>query len=483
MEIKHEFIRTATRNYISIEKPTGYEDDYQMAMIMENDIKGLLKIEERMIDGKEYLYYDISSLQPIQRMYEHKGLSSDEIKNTVRNMIKALKEADDHMLDITNIVLSPLYIYTDPDDRNIYMMFYPYNTDSGSNEMTELAEFFLERIERSDADAAVFAYKFYQTVRKDNYVLADLEAIVDESFASKEREKSNASGIKEKGGGLFRADEQVNKPVGEAINICKRTPAKKDDDKKIPFAVIAGLLAVSAVVCLLVLSGVFPNVGKNPGQKIVAAALAVSFLVALIVFTVDHIRKCRHEKQDDPKPQDLILQQESSRPESSKEDIVRSDILRSDNPDQKVSDQKVSDQKVSDQNFDSFFSDLTPKAPAPKAPVTSTEDITFGKTVFLSEDDEAPDNILEDKKGKEYKIDHFPFLIGKMSDSADLVLNDRTVSRIHARITTENDHYFIQDCNSTNGTFLNGMELKGDEMAMLSKNDEIEIGHVKLSYR
>ena len=473
MEIKHEFIRTATRNYISIEKPAGYEDDYQMAMIMENDIKGLLKIEERMIDGKEYLYYDISSLQPIQRMYEHKGLSSDEIKNTVRNMIKALKEADDHMLDITNIVLSPLYIYTDPDDRNIYMMFYPYNTGSGSNEMTELAEFFLERIERSDADAAVFAYKFYQTVRKDNYVLADLEAIVDESFASKERERSNASGIKEKGGGLFRADEQVNRPVGEAINICKRTPAKKDDDKKIPFAVIAGLLAVSAVVCLLVLSGVFPSVGKNPGQKIVAAALAVSFLVALIVFTVDHIRKCRHEKQDDPKPQDLILQQESSGPERSKEDIFRSGILRSDNP----------DQKVSDQNFDSFFSDLTPEASAPKAPVTSTEDITFGKTVFLSEDDEAPDNILEDKKGKEYKIDHFPFLIGKMSDSADLVLNDRTVSRIHARITTENDHYFIQDCNSTNGTFLNGMELKGDEMAMLSKNDEIEIGHVKLSYR
>ena len=36
MEIKHEFIRTATRNYISIEKPAGYEDDYQMAMIMEN---------------------------------------------------------------------------------------------------------------------------------------------------------------------------------------------------------------------------------------------------------------------------------------------------------------------------------------------------------------------------------------------------------------------------------------------------------------
>ncbi len=51
------------------------------------------------------------------------------------------------------------------------------------------------------------------------------------------------------------------------------------------------------------------------------------------------------------------------------------------------------------------------------------------------------------------------------------------------RITTENGHFFIQDCNSTNGTFLNGMELKGDEMAILSKNDEIEIGHVKLSYR
>ncbi|MCR5210179.1 MAG: FHA domain-containing protein [Lachnospiraceae bacterium] len=461
MEIKQEFKRTATRNYIAVEKAEGYRDDYQITMIMENNIKGLLKMENRQTDGREYLYYDISSLQPLIRMYEHKGLSGMDIRSTVRNIVNALKEADEYMLEMSHIVLSPSCIYTDPDDRSIHMMFYPYDEDKEMKGMMELAEFFLERIERSDPDAAVFAYNFYKTVRKENYVLADLEAVADEGIVQKDGVKGVSSVRQNDGPGkIFNSENrQLTSSKCETINICKRTPTKASQDEKIPFALLAGGFSLMAVICLLVMSGIIPGVGQNAGEKIVAAALAVSFLAALIVCTVNRLKK--------DKPTDLKNSMNTERAETDK---TAMDGSVPEKPD----------------DFDSFFNDMTPgdlNGEDSKKENVSGNENTFGKTVFLSDDNEKPDNILEDRKGKEYRIDHFPFLIGKMADSADLVLNDRTVSRIHARITTENDHYFIQDCNSTNGTFLNGMELKGDEMAMLSKNDEIEIGHVKLNYR
>ena len=48
------------------------------------------------------------------------------------------------------------------------------------------------------------------------------------------------------------------------------------------------------------------------------------------------------------------------------------------------------------------------------------------------------------------------------------------VSRHHAKIYYFRGKYFIQDLNSTNGTYLNGNKLKG--RAKLSNKDEIRIG-------
>ncbi len=50
------------------------------------------------------------------------------------------------------------------------------------------------------------------------------------------------------------------------------------------------------------------------------------------------------------------------------------------------------------------------------------------------------------------------------------------VSRLHARIIRQEDRYFIEDLNSTNGTFLNESELEYHQPQELSKNDRIRFG-------
>jgi hypothetical protein len=62
--------------------------------------------------------------------------------------------------------------------------------------------------------------------------------------------------------------------------------------------------------------------------------------------------------------------------------------------------------------------------------------------------------------------------IGRNSE-CDIALDDRQVSRIHARISWSSDHYEIEDLRSKNGTHLNGRELISVEP--LNDGDEIQI--------
>ena len=60
------------------------------------------------------------------------------------------------------------------------------------------------------------------------------------------------------------------------------------------------------------------------------------------------------------------------------------------------------------------------------------------------------------------------------SGEADVRIDDRFASSIHARIYSRGASYYVEDMSSTNGTYLNGGRLNGE--AELSDLDEIKIG-------
>lgn len=58
-------------------------------------------------------------------------------------------------------------------------------------------------------------------------------------------------------------------------------------------------------------------------------------------------------------------------------------------------------------------------------------------------------------------------------DSCDITLPERQISRQHIRIYREDDHFFVQDLDSKNGTWLNSQPLK--DSAELHDGDEIQL--------
>ena len=63
--------------------------------------------------------------------------------------------------------------------------------------------------------------------------------------------------------------------------------------------------------------------------------------------------------------------------------------------------------------------------------------------------------------------------IGRKDDNS-IVLSDQHVSGNHAKIVVRNDSLFIEDLNSTNGTYLNRNKISSK--MKLSNKDEIKIG-------
>lgn len=70
-------------------------------------------------------------------------------------------------------------------------------------------------------------------------------------------------------------------------------------------------------------------------------------------------------------------------------------------------------------------------------------------------------------------------LIGRM-DSADLVLEDASVSRVHAKIVHENGGDVIVDLESSTGTWVNGEQVGRHR---LQDGDVIEIADARIEYR
>lgn len=82
--------------------------------------------------------------------------------------------------------------------------------------------------------------------------------------------------------------------------------------------------------------------------------------------------------------------------------------------------------------------------------------------------------------GRQFQLQPETTLLGRHAESS-IFLESQMVSRQHARILCEENNYFIEDLNSSNGTFLNGRRVK--ERLPLTEHDTVQIGPYYLALR
>ncbi len=82
------------------------------------------------------------------------------------------------------------------------------------------------------------------------------------------------------------------------------------------------------------------------------------------------------------------------------------------------------------------------------------------------------------RAGESFTLGADRLTVGRRPDS-DIFLDDVTVSRDHAILVRRGEDYYLDDCGSLNGTYVNRRRIESHHLA---DGDELQIGKYKLAY-
>jgi hypothetical protein len=82
------------------------------------------------------------------------------------------------------------------------------------------------------------------------------------------------------------------------------------------------------------------------------------------------------------------------------------------------------------------------------------------------------------RSGESFPLEGERLTVGRRPDS-DIFLDDVTVSRDHALLVHRGGDYYLDDCGSLNGTYVNRRRIESHRLA---DGDELQIGKYKLAF-
>jgi len=80
--------------------------------------------------------------------------------------------------------------------------------------------------------------------------------------------------------------------------------------------------------------------------------------------------------------------------------------------------------------------------------------------------------------GESFAVEGERMRIGRRPDS-EVFLDDVTVSRDHALLIRRGEQWYLDDCGSLNGTYVNRSRI---ESHLLAEGDEVQVGKYKLTF-
>jgi pSer/pThr/pTyr-binding forkhead associated (FHA) protein len=131
---------------------------------------------------------------------------------------------------------------------------------------------------------------------------------------------------------------------------------------------------------------------------------------------------------------------------------------------------KEDDSTVKTNPFAGQGSEFSKTAPISRKPVL--EDIAVSRYAYLEIRRHAG------LKTTRVELEEEDTFIGRGSQCR-VQLQFENTSRLHARITFRDEEYCIEDLDSTNGTFVNGVKVR---KCVLRNNDQIQIGDAKILF-
>ena len=385
--MEYAYHRGEDGSFLVIKEAERKTEDFDSKMLARARMNKFLKRTVIEYDDGFRIRYEISGMQSVEKFYEERAIGRRELFQLLWEIERAKKECHRFLLSERHFFFRPAFAYLNFKNDGCRFVYLPEEETFFSEEMMEMAEFILEKLDHQDEAAVEIAYELYERAGEENFVLGQFLEEAERKKKSKEKEKK-----------AFSEGEQEE---------WQESNGEEDEREE-----VTGLQRMQ-----------FPDPEEEEEEEEKAGLFGA-------IFGLFSKKKRKEEREEE----EMIC---------SSEELPEGDAAKD--------------------------------------------------TVWL---EEIPEPIEENRKeevrgellplgesGERIPLNKDFVLIGKAEGYADGVIRDETVSRIHAEILREKDGYYIEDCNSKNGTGLDGVLLQPNERRKLEKGMKISFGQSLFLFR
>lgn len=428
MEIS--YIKDGNRNTMIIKDIKIEKNDYKLQMVLNNHIEGLVPISVESINNETMLYYDISSKTQMSNMFTRKQMSGKELYIFIKDIKMLSERMSEYLLTLDNIIFDTDLIFFNRQKGKYEFCYISENKEDYQVNLRTLFDKLLEYIDHNDKEAVLIAYGIQQMTTNADFTLQDLLKCAFENIQEYKKEKSSSEKIRAED--IVKIDvEDKNENSKEKHGIRKKN--KKEDKKGNKK------------------ENIKQNEKKNEKKNILKSITGM------------FKRKDKYKTEEDLdffdylEEEDSFVAEESGtyKAEAYGEETYKKEMHKNAGD---YFDNSIKNFYVS--NSQQFQEDKTMVLINPLL----SKDI---KLVAVGT--EIPINI---------KPSNYPYIIGKSSSSSDFCIDSAVISRVHVRITEELGDFFVEDLNSTNGTFLNGEKLEPHKLLQIEVGDKITLANI-----
>lgn len=422
-----EFVNDLCCNYLTLPYE-GEEQDFALRMMTENVTNVFLEVELRRMDEEIFLYYRISGMQSMEILYAEKPVDRGVFQTFMWQLHEAVEQSMELFLPGDGICLDPSILFWDLGEGRWKFIYIPGQRERGTEEIQsereKLAEFLVVHMDYEDRELSESIYRFYEEIceGKMSPIFWKEKSVSESTWQAEETEETEAEGdISKENWYQEEPEEEPYREVKlEGTHSRKRRPA-----------ILCGLLCAAVAATLAV--------GRIMPDMIMVGAGASILLTVLL--SVALIRRKDKDESSEYEPTDRI-----SEKQEDDFDYIKNGI-----------EKEYEEKKYSAEE----------------------------KTVYMDIGEGQERKLYGVGKFRRQKIllNKLPCLVGKDKTLVNHIIADMSVSRMHARFFAEEEKIWMQDLNSTNGTYHNGMRLSPNERVILEPEDEIGFGQAQFVFR
>lgn len=448
--------RSLYKSYMCIKEPEIKPEKFEMKILENRKIPSLLSVQTIITDGEQNYLYEISGKQQLEDFILGKKINYEILRKLLISLQELCGILSEYLLRENGICLELEFIYVNLEDNSFYFTYLPFWEKNLSEAFEHCMEQILRKIDHQDQAATELGYQVYQMCTKENAnlrkILEDALKIIECKLMDKKQEGIESNLIKEQSvicnqEELSKKDENIRdkKIINHTKNEKKYIKEKIQKNRNTQFEMLG-------------MDKAKEKVQEKIWKKIKNQIVEYEKKIEETVYFAKNKFINKKEKKQKEKMEEIF----------KKKDQVKNGRSKKENKKEKNIEENKKEKNWKEKEENKIEKEAIGRKENTVHPTEIlgvSSQLIIGKLIYQGTHNCADILIEEDE-----------FLLGKNGQQVHGVIEADGISRLHARITKQGNIYYIEDLNSTNGTYLNEIPLEYHQKKELYKNDHIRFG-------